>query len=209
MLVKPAEMLPLECIVRGYVSGSAWKEYRKEGTIHGMAMPAGLREGDRLPSPIFTPSTKALEGHDENISFSAAATIVGPATAGAAREVCLAAYGRAAAWAEERGIIIADTKFELGWIDGQLAICDEIVTPDSSRFWPADRWAPGTTPPSLDKQPVRDWLEGTGWDKSPPPPALPPDIVAATRGRYVDAYERLTGRSFAAWPGVAAVGGTR
>ena len=203
MLVRTAEMLPLECIVRGYVSGSAWKEYRKEGTIHGMAMPAGLREADRLPSPVFTPSTKVLEGHDENISFSAAATIVGPAAAGAARELCLAAYGRAAAWAEERGIIIADTKFELGWIDGRLAICDEIVTPDSSRFWPADQWEPGSTPPSLDKQPVRDWLEGTGWDKSPPPPALPPDIVSATRQRYVDAYERLTGRSFPQWPGVA------
>jgi phosphoribosylaminoimidazole-succinocarboxamide synthase len=139
--------------------------------------------------PGTTPSTKALEGHDENISFSAAATIVGPSAAGAAREICLAAYNRAAAWAEERGIIVADTKFELGWIDGQLVICDEIVTPE---------------PPSLDKQPVRDWLEGTGWDKSPPPPTLPADIVSATRHRYVDAYERLTGRPFAEWPGVAA-----
>jgi len=199
MLVKAAQMLPLECIVRGYVSGSSWKEYRKEGTIHGMAMPAGLREGDRLPSPLFTPSTKALEGHDENISFAAAAAIVGPTTAGAARELCLAAYSRAATWAEERGIIIADTKFELGWIDGQLALCDEIVTPDSSRFWPADRWAPGTTPPSLDKQPVRDWATGTGWDKRPPAPAIPGDIVARTRARYVEAYERITGEPFSAW----------
>jgi phosphoribosylaminoimidazole-succinocarboxamide synthase len=201
MLVRPAEMLPLECIVRGYLSGSAWKEYRAMGTVHGTPAPAGLRESDRLPEPIFTPSTKATEGHDENIDFDAACSLVGADVASQARDVCLAAYTRGAAWAEEHGIIIADTKFELGWIDGRLAICDEILTPDSSRFWPRDAWAPGTAPPSLDKQPVRDWLEGSGWDKKPPPPSLPPEVVTATRDRYVEAYERLTGRPFAEWPG--------
>ena len=201
MVVRTADMLPLECIVRGYVSGSAWKEYRTAGTVHGEAVPAGLQESDKLPEPIFTPSTKAEVGHDENISFDAAASLVGESVADAARDLCLAAYGRAAAHAEQRGIIIADTKFELGWIDGQLAICDEILTPDSSRFWPADAWKPGATPPSLDKQPVRDWLEGTGWDKTPPPPALPVDVIAATRARYVEAYERVSGLSFADWPG--------
>jgi phosphoribosylaminoimidazole-succinocarboxamide synthase len=201
LLVRPAEMLPLECIVRGYISGSAWKEYRQSGTLHGEAAPAGLRESDKLASPLFTPSTKAAEGHDENISFDAAASLVGTDVAVAARDLCLAAYDRGAKWAEERGIIIADTKFELGWIDGELAICDEILTPDSSRFWPADAWQAGTAPPSLDKQPVRDWLESTGWDKRPPPPPLTPAVVAATRARYIEAYERLTGRSFADWPG--------
>lgn len=207
MLVRPAEMLPLECIVRGYVSGSAWKEYRASGTVHGSALPAGLQESAALPEPLFTPSTKAVEGHDENISFDAAVSLVGADAAGAARDLCLAAYGRGARWAAERGVIIADTKFELGWIDGQLAICDEILTPDSSRFWPADGWRPGSTPPSLDKQPVRDWLEGTGWDKKPPPPPLPADVIDATRVRYIEAYERLTGRSMADWPGMGSAGG--
>jgi phosphoribosylaminoimidazole-succinocarboxamide synthase len=202
LTVRRAEMLPLECIVRGYVSGSAWKEYRTSGTVHGSAVGAGLRESDQLPEPIFTPSTKADSGHDENISYAAAVSLVGEEAASAARDLSLAAYQRGAAWARERGIIIADTKFELGWIDGRLAICDEILTPDSSRFWPADRWVPGSTPPSLDKQPVRDWLEGTGWDKTPPPPALPPEVVDATRRRYIDAYEALTDQAFAKWPGV-------
>jgi len=201
LLVRPAEMLPLECIVRGYVSGSAWKEYRTSGTINGEPAPAGLVESDRLPAPAFTPSTKATEGHDENISFAAATDLVGADVAAAARDLCLAVYDRGAKWAEERGIIIADTKFELGWIDGELAICDEILTPDSSRFWPADAWRPGSAPPSLDKQPVRDWLESTGWDKRPPPPPLAPEVVRTTSARYVEAYERLTGKSFADWPG--------
>jgi phosphoribosylaminoimidazole-succinocarboxamide synthase len=160
-----------------------------------------LRQSEQLPEPIFTPSTKATEGHDLNISFEQAAELLGPDVADAAREISLEAYRRGAEWAAERGIIIADTKFELGFIDGKLAICDEVLTPDSSRFWPADQWKPGTTPPSFDKQPLRDWLEGTGWDKTPPPPALPPDVVIATRQRYVDAYELLTGASFADWPG--------
>jgi phosphoribosylaminoimidazole-succinocarboxamide synthase len=201
LLVRPAEMLPLECIVRGYVAGSAYKEYLRTGTVHGEKLAPGLVESDRLPEPLFTPSTKAEEGHDENISFAAARDLVGEADASAARDLCLAAYSRAAARAEERGIIIADTKFELGRIDGHLAICDEILTPDSSRFWPADRWSPGSSPPSLDKQPVRDWLESTGWDKQPPPPSLPAAVVEATRARYVEAYERLTGLAFSDWPG--------
>jgi len=201
LLVKRADMLPLECIVRGYLSGSAWNEYRQTGTFHREPAPAGLRESDRLPAPLFTPSTKATEGHDENISFAAAVSLVGADVAAAARDLCLAAYDRGAKWAEERGVIIADTKFELGWIDGELAICDEILTPDSSRFWPASEWRPGSVPPSLDKQPVRDWLEATGWDKRPPPPALTAEVVETTRARYVEAYERLTGRSFDDWPG--------
>lgn len=203
MLVRRADMLPIECIVRGYLSGSAWKEYRATGTMHGAPLPTGLQESDRLPEAVFTPSTKAPLGEkDENISFEAACALVGPAVAKAAREISLAAYRRGAEWAADRGILIADTKFELGFIDGELALCDEVLTPDSSRFWPAEEWKPGSTPPSFDKQPLRDWLEATGWDKKPPPPALPPDVVAATRARYVAAYERITGHGFATWHGV-------
>jgi phosphoribosylaminoimidazole-succinocarboxamide synthase len=201
MVVRRAEMLPIECIVRGYLSGSAWAEYRRAGTMHGRALPAGLRQSEQLPEPVFTPSTKAAEGHDENISFEVAADLIGEELAGEARRISLAAYAAGAEWAAARGIIIADTKFELGLIDGRLAICDEVLTPDSSRFWPAEGWQPGATPPSFDKQPLRDWLEGTGWGKTPPPPPLPAEVVAATRTRYVEAYERLTGLSFAAWPG--------
>jgi phosphoribosylaminoimidazole-succinocarboxamide synthase len=201
MVVRRAEMLPIECIVRGYLSGSAWAEYKRSGTMHGQALPAGMSQSDRLPEAVFTPSTKATVGHDENISFDEAANLVGDKLASSAREICLDAYRTGAERAARRGIIIADTKFELGLIDGELAICDEILTPDSSRFWPADQWKPGTVPPSFDKQPVRDWLEASGWDKQPPAPSLPPDVVAATRARYVEAYERLSGLSFADWPG--------
>jgi phosphoribosylaminoimidazole-succinocarboxamide synthase len=201
MLCRRAEMLPIECIVRGYLTGSAWKEYRSSGTMHGTALPAGLEESAALPEPVFTPSTKAEEGHDENISFAAAADLVGREVADRAREVSLACYQRGAEWAAERGILIADTKFELGFVDGELAVCDEVLTPDSSRFWPADQWRPGTTPPSFDKQPVRDHLDGLDWDKSPPPPPLPAEVVAATSGRYREAYERISGRPFADWPG--------
>jgi phosphoribosylaminoimidazole-succinocarboxamide synthase len=203
MVVRRAEMLPIECIVRGYLAGSAWAEYRRSQTMHGQPLPAGLQQSDRLPEPVFTPSTKAASGHDENISYDDAVALVGPELAAEARRISLAAYQRGAEWAAQRGILIADTKFELGVIDGRLAICDEVLTPDSSRFWPADQWQPGTTPPSFDKQPLRDWLEATGWDKTPPPPALTPEVVAATRDRYVAAYERLTGRRFADWPGAA------
>ena len=204
MVVRRAEMLPVECIVRGYLSGSAWAEYKKTQTMHGQALPAGLRQSEKLPEPVFTPSTKATSGHDENISFGAAADLIGRELAEEVRRISLAAYQKGAELAAERGIIIADTKFELGVIDGQIAICDEVLTPDSSRFWPADQWEPGSTPPSFDKQPLRDWLEATGWDKTPPPPTLPDDVVAATRDRYVQAYERLTGLRFADWPGVGA-----
>jgi phosphoribosylaminoimidazole-succinocarboxamide synthase len=201
MLVHRAEMLPIECIVRGYLAGSAWKEYSRAGTMHGSALPPGLAESARLPEPVFTPSTKATAGHDENITFEAAADLVGRELAERAREICLSAYERGAARALERGIVIADTKFELGIVAGELAICDEILTPDSSRFWPADGWSPGSAPPSYDKQPVREWAEGTGWDKASPPPAMPDEVVAATSARYVAAYERITGLRFADWWG--------
>ncbi|MDE0803669.1 MAG: phosphoribosylaminoimidazolesuccinocarboxamide synthase [Acidimicrobiales bacterium] len=203
MLTRKAEMLPIECIVRGYITGSAWREYAAEGTMHGTPMPAGLRESDKLPEPVFTPSTKAeLGDHDENIDFDRAVELVGRDVAESAREISLAAYETGADWARERGIIIADTKFELGWIDGELAICDEVLTPDSSRFWPAADWQPGTTPPSFDKQPLRDWLAAIdGWDKTPPPPTLPDDIVAATAARYREGYERITGKTLDQWPG--------
>jgi phosphoribosylaminoimidazole-succinocarboxamide synthase len=208
MVVRRAAMLPLECIVRGYLSGSAWAEYRESQTMHGQPLPAGLRQSERLPEPVFTPSTKATAGHDQNISFAAAVDLVGAKVAEEARRISLAAYQQGAELAASRGIIIADTKFELGVIDGQLAICDEVLTPDSSRFWPADQWEPGRTPPAFDKQPLRDWLEATGWDKAPPPPALPAEVVQATRERYVEAYERLTGLRFADWPGARRPGGS-
>ena len=201
MLCHKAEMLPIECIVRGYITGSAWKEYSRNGTMHGEELPRGLLESSQLPEPVFTPSTKADEGHDENISFEAASALVGNELAAQVRDVALELYSRGSAWAAERGIIIADTKFEMGMVDGELVLADEVLTPDSSRFWAADRWEPGTTPPSFDKQPVRDFLDDLDWNKQPPPPPLPPDVVEATSGRYVDAYERVTGRSFADWPG--------
>ena len=208
MLCHRAEMLPIECIVRGYLSGSAWKEYQRSGTMHGATLPAGLRESDKLPEAVFTPSTKAASGHDMNISFAEAADVVGREVAERARNISLALYRRGADWAAERGIIIADTKFELGFINGELALADEVLTPDSSRFWPADQWVPGTTPPSFDKQPVRDALEtllvnGAPWDKTPPPPPLPPAVIRASRARYIEAYERITGESFTDWPGVS------
>ena len=201
MLTRRADMLPVECIVRGYITGSAWKEYSRAGTMHGTRLPEGLLESARLPEPMFTPSTKADEGHDENISFSAAAELIGEPLAAQVRDVALALYQRGADWARERGIIIADTKFELGLVDGELVLCDEVLTPDSSRFWPTDAWEPGSTPPSFDKQPVRDLLDGLDWDKTPPPPPLPAKVVAATSRRYIEAYERITGRPFADWPG--------
>jgi len=202
MVCRRAEMLPVECIVRGYITGSAWKEYQDSGTIHGEPSPRGLREADQLPRPLFTPSTKAETGHDVNISFKAAVDLIGVDLARRVRDASLDCYRRGAEWAFERGIIIADTKFEFGLADGELVLADEVLTPDSSRFWPADRWAPGSTPPSFDKQPVRDFLDGLDWDKRPPPPQLPAEVVAATSRRYVEAYERITGRFFADWPGV-------
>jgi len=213
MLCHRAEMLPIECIVRGFVAGSAWKEYRHHGTIHGMAAPQGLREADRLPEPIFTPSTKAAVGdHDENIDFDAAVALVGGELAEQARSVSLRMFEKAARRAEEAGFLLADTKFELGLIDDgeggkRLVVADEVLTPDSSRFWRASEWHPGSTPQGFDKQPVRDFLESLMWDKRPPAPPLPVDVVAATSGRYREAYESICGRSLAEWPG-AAVGGS-
>jgi phosphoribosylaminoimidazole-succinocarboxamide synthase len=205
MLCRRAEMLPVECIVRGRLTGSAWKEYRTAGTMHGTELPSGLQETAELPEPVFTPSTKADVGlHDENITYERAVDMLGVELAAKARDASLELFARAVAWAAERGIVIADTKFELGLVDGELILCDEVLTPDSSRFWPADAVMPGSTPPSFDKQPVRDFLDALDWDKSPPPPPLPADVVSATSARYVEAYERITGRSFAAWPGVGA-----
>lgn len=201
MLCRRAEMLPIECIVRGYLTGSAWKEYRTSGTMHGQVLPEGLLESSKLPEPVFTPSTKAAEGHDENISFEAAVELIGPELAERARSVSIELYTRGAEWAAERGILIADTKFELGLIDGELVLADEVLTPDSSRFWPAADWQPGSTPPSFDKQPVRDYLDGLDWDKQSPAPPLPAEVVDTTSARYIDAYERITGRSFADWHG--------
>ncbi|MBX7068536.1 MAG: phosphoribosylaminoimidazolesuccinocarboxamide synthase [Microthrixaceae bacterium] len=202
MLCNRAEMLPIECIVRGYITGSAWKEYRTSGTMHGADLPAGLKESDRLPEPVFTPSTKAEVGdHDENISFDKAISIIGEELANKARDLSLALYSAGAELAAERGIIIADTKFEMGIVNGELVLADEVLTPDSSRFWPADEWVPGTTPPSFDKQPVRDYLDTLDWNKQAPPPALPPEVVDASAIRYREAYERITHRSLADWPG--------
>jgi phosphoribosylaminoimidazole-succinocarboxamide synthase len=202
MLCRRAEMLPVECIVRGYLTGSAWKEYQSAGTMHGSPLPAGLVEAAPLPEPVFTPSTKAEVGdHDENISFARAVELVGEDLANQLRDTSVALYAAGAALAYERGFIIADTKFEFGLVDGELVLADEVLTPDSSRFWPADQWVPGSTPPSFDKQPVRDYLDGLDWDKTPPPPPLPAEVVSATAARYRDAYERLTGRSLADWPG--------
>jgi phosphoribosylaminoimidazole-succinocarboxamide synthase len=202
MLCRRAEMLDVECIVRGFLTGSAWKEYATHGTMHGERLPDGLVESDPLPEPVFTPSTKAAVGdHDENISFDRAADLIGRERAEEARRISVELYRRGAAWAAERGILIADTKFELGLVDDELVVADEMLTPDSSRFWPADRWEPGSTPPSFDKQPVRDYLDGLDWDKSPPPPPLPAEVVSASRARYVEGYERITGRALADWPG--------
>ncbi|HCB37772.1 MAG TPA: phosphoribosylaminoimidazolesuccinocarboxamide synthase, partial [Acidimicrobiaceae bacterium] len=199
LLVRRAEMLPIECIVRGYITGSAWQEYQADGTMHGTPLPPGLLESQQLPEPVFTPSTKAETGHDVNVSFDDAADLVGHAAAAAARDICLSAYSHAAEHAASRGVVIADTKFELGTVDGRLVVADEILTPDSSRFWPAAGWKPGSTPPSLDKQPVRDATAATGWDKRPPPPPLSDEVVAATRRRYIEAYETITACSFDDW----------
>jgi phosphoribosylaminoimidazole-succinocarboxamide synthase len=201
MLVRRLTMLPVECVVRGYLAGSGWKDYRETGEVCGHRLPQGLRNGDRLPEPIFTPAIKNTEGHDVNIDRDAAADLVGGAERLAELEdVSLRLYAHAAAHALERGIVIADTKFELGLdASGAIVLGDEVLTPDSSRFWPADDWRPGEAQPSFDKQFVRDWLETQDWDKTPPGPALPADVVAGTRARYADAYARLTDEPFAAY----------
>ena len=194
MLVRKTEPLPIECVVRGYVSGSGWKDYQATGKICGIALPAGLRESDRLPEPIFTPATKAATGHDENISFERAASLVGNERAQRVRDVSLEIYRRAAAYAAPRGILLADTKFEFGLLNDELIWIDEALTPDSSRFWPAAQYRPGGPQPSFDKQFVRDYLESIHWPKTPPGPELPPEVVSATRGKYREAYRILTGR---------------
>lgn len=200
MLCRRAQPLAIECVARGYLSGSGWKEYRASGAICGVDLPAGLVESDRLPVPIFTPATKAeLGDHDENIDFDRAAAIVGEDVATRVRDLTLDLYRAAADHARSRGIILADTKFEFGLVDGSLILIDEVLTPDSSRFWPADDYAPGRAQASFDKQYVRDWLETLDWDKAPPGPTIPDQIVTRTRDRYVEAYERLTDRSFAQW----------
>jgi phosphoribosylaminoimidazole-succinocarboxamide synthase len=194
MIVKKAKPLAIECVVRGYLAGSGWKEYRASQTVCGVKLPPGLKESSELPEPIFTPATKAETGHDENISFEQAAKIVGSDIAEKARANSLKIYNTARDYARKRGIIIADTKFEFGLFDGELILIDEVLTPDSSRFWPADQYQPGKNQPSFDKQFVRDYLETLDWDKNPPAPALPPEVVKRTESKYLDAYERLTGR---------------
>ena len=193
MIVKKAQPLAIECVVRGYLAGSGWKEYREHQTVCGIKLPPGLVESSELPAPIFTPATKAETGHDENIPFAQAAQIVGAEVAEQVRAASVKLYRFARDYARRRGIIIADTKFEFGLLDGKLMLIDEVLTPDSSRFWPADQYQPGKAQPSFDKQFVRDYLETLDWNKTPPAPALPPEVVARTQAKYLDAYERLTG----------------
>lgn len=198
MLVRKAQVVPIECVVRGYLAGSGWKEYRRAGTVCGIPLPRGLTESQQLPEPIFTPSTKEEVGHDVNISFDEMVKKTGPEVADELRRKSLDVYSRAAEYARTKGIIIADTKFEWGQLpDGSLILIDEVLTPDSSRFWPASQYRPGGSPPSFDKQFVRDYLETTGWDKNSTPPDLPPDVVAKTREKYLEAYQRLTGQTLA------------
>jgi len=195
-LCRKTEVVPIECVVRGYLAGSGWKEYQQSGTVCGIQLPEGLTESSQLPEPIFTPATKAATGHDENISFERMVEIVGRDLSEELRRRSLDIFRRGTDYARERGIIIADTKFEFGQVDGELILIDEVLTPDSSRFWPADQYQPGQSQPSYDKQFVRDWLSATDWGKNSPPPALPDEIVAKTREKYVEAYELLTGIRF-------------
>ncbi|MEX2588213.1 MAG: phosphoribosylaminoimidazolesuccinocarboxamide synthase [Actinomycetota bacterium] len=204
MIVRRLNMMPVEFVIRGYLVGSGWKEYRQNGTIAGLKLPEGLREADKLPEPIFTPATKATTGHDENISEEQAGEIVGADRMQAARDRAIALYEAAAEYAKQRGIILADTKFEFGLAGREVTLADEVLTPDSSRFWPAEQWSPGSNPPSFDKQFLRDWLSGLDWNKQPPPPPLPAEVIEGTRGRYIEAYEKITGESFSGY--VAAAG---
>jgi phosphoribosylaminoimidazole-succinocarboxamide synthase len=194
MLVERAEMFPVECVVRGYLSGSGWKEYQANGRVCGIELPPGLGESEQLPEPIFTPATKATTGHDENISFEHMKQLVAPEDARQLRDLSLAIYKKAANYAREKGLIIADTKFEFGRTAAGITLGDEVLTPDSSRFWPADQYKPGTSQPSFDKQYVRDYLEEIRWNKQPPAPALPPEVAQKTSEKYIEAYRRLTGR---------------
>jgi phosphoribosylaminoimidazole-succinocarboxamide synthase len=197
MVCRKCDVVPVECVVRGYLEGSAWREYQASGVVCGVRLPAGLVQCSKLPEPIFTPATKAEAGHDENISFERMADVVGRETAEELKRRSLEVYRRGAEHAAQCGILIADTKFEWGWHQGKLILIDEVLTPDSSRFWPADSYAAGHAQASFDKQFVREWLDRSGWDKNSPPPPLPEDVVAKTRAKYVEAYERITGRAFA------------
>jgi phosphoribosylaminoimidazole-succinocarboxamide synthase len=196
MSVRRAEVIPVECVVRGYLYGSSWREYRDGGGPTTEHLPAGLRIADELPEPIFTPATKAESGHDENLTESAARDLLGDELYERLRQTSIDIYHTAARYAAERGVILADTKFEFGWSDGDLLLIDEVLTPDSSRYWPGDQWHPGKTVPSYDKQYVRDWLDSVGWDHTPPVPDLPDEVVKGTRSRYTEAFELITGRSF-------------
>jgi phosphoribosylaminoimidazole-succinocarboxamide synthase len=197
MLVKKAEMLQVECVARGYLAGSGWKEYSKKGKVCGIPLPEGLRDGDRLPEPIFTPATKAKTGHDVNVPFQYVANLLGVDLAGQLRDTTLSIYEQAAAYALERGIILADTKLEFGFVGGDLVLADEVLTPDSSRYWPAETYRPGGAQPSFDKQYVRDYLETLSWNKRPPAPALPDEVIRKTSAKYQEAYSRLTGQTLA------------
>ena len=199
LLVKKAEVIPIECVVRGYLAGSAWAEYQEKGRVCGRTFPEGMKESEALPEPLFTPSTKAAEGHDENITVAEMENIIGADLARRLRQISLNLYAFAAAFASGRGLIIADTKFEFGQVDGDVILIDEVLTPDSSRFWPVDGYGVGKAQPSFDKQFVRDWLDESGWDRQPPGPELPPKIISRTRAKYIEAYERLTGVK---WPAV-------
>jgi phosphoribosylaminoimidazole-succinocarboxamide synthase len=196
MIVQKTQVVPIECVARGYLAGSGWKEYQQSGTVCGIPLPPGLQESAQLPEPIFTPATKADEGHDENISFETMCQLIDPALAQQLKELTLSIYQKAATWAHQQGIIIADTKFEFGLLNGEIILIDEVLTPDSSRFWPLDQYRPGCSPPSFDKQFVRNWLEKQPWDKQSPPPILPDNIVSNTRALYLDAYRRLVGSEF-------------
>ncbi len=201
MVVRRLNMVPLECVVRGYLAGSGWADYKATGSVSGVALPPGLRESEALPTPIFTPTTKATEGHDEPVSFEEAAELLGDRELVVRlRDLSIALYAFAAAHARERGVLVADTKFEFGHdAQGTLRVGDEVLTPDSSRFWPLDGYEPGRSQPSFDKQHVRDWATSTGWDKRPPAPEIPTEVVQGARGRYLEAYERITGEPFEAW----------
>ncbi len=201
MVVRRAEVVPMECVVRGYLYGSSWREYQAGGGPTTEHLPPGLRKAEKLDEPIFTPATKATTGHDENLTEAGARSLVGDELYEKLRDLSIDIYLRAADHAARRGVLLADTKFEFGFCDGELLLVDEVLTPDSSRYWPAESWRPGEDPPSFDKQYVRDWLDSVGWDHSPPAPPLPPDVVEGTRRRYVEAYERITGRRFSEYTG--------
>ena len=203
MLVRRAEMLDLECVVRGRLAGQAYDEYLARGTVHEMIVAPGMKLTDPFPEPMFTPSTKAASGHDVNISVERATLLVGADRLEHARSMCVDLFTRAAVQLATQGLILADTKFELGYVDGELVFCDEVITPDSSRIWPADEVHSGETPPAIDKQPFRDWLTAQGWDRTPPPPTVPADVIATTSARYVEAYERVSGHAMADWYGAS------